>query len=105
MYRYRAEQIRPDQRRLAPGAESCILPRTLARRYAEVTTCEGETLKPDLDSLGNDPLSAAKNHSSVRGESVAWLEARRKGSQLLLVADSDFCRSSRKRKHDGIPSE
>ena len=55
-----------------------------------VTTCEGETLKPDLESWAINHIERRQSHSSVE-VSVAWLEAP-EGSQLLLVANEDFCR-------------
>lgn len=55
-----------------------------------VTTCEGQTIKPDLDSQAIAHIERRQSRSSV-DVSVAWLEAP-EGSQLLLVANSDFCR-------------
>ena len=61
-----------------------------------VTTCEGETLKPDLESWAINHIERRQRHSSVE-VSVAWLEAP-EGSQLLLVANEDFCHWQPKEK-------
>lgn len=55
-----------------------------------MTTCEGQTIKPDLDSQAIAHIERRQSRSSV-DVSVAWLEAP-EGSQLLLVENSDFCR-------------
>ncbi|MGK3575442.1 DUF1481 domain-containing protein, partial [Escherichia coli] len=54
------------------------------------TTTGGLTIKPDLDSQAIAHIERRQSRSSV-DVSVAWLEAP-EGSQLLLVANSDFCR-------------
>ncbi len=54
-----------------------------------VTTCEGQTVKPELESRATEHIQRRQRHSSVE-VSVAWLEAP-EGSQLLLVANEDFC--------------
>ena len=54
-----------------------------------MTTCEGQTVKPDLDTQALAHIERRQNHSSIE-VSVAWLEAP-EGSQLLLVANEDFC--------------
>ena len=54
-----------------------------------MTTCEGQTVKPDLDARALAHIERRQNHSSVE-VSVAWLEAS-EGAQLLLVANEDFC--------------
>ena len=61
-----------------------------------VTTCEGETLKPDLEAWAINHIERRQRHSSVE-VSVAWLEAP-EGSQLLLVANEDFCHWQPKEK-------
>ncbi len=55
-----------------------------------VQTCEGETVKPDLDAYALERVERRQSHSSA-AVSVAWLEAP-EGVQLLLVANEDFCR-------------
>lgn len=87
LYRYRAEQIRQTSDALRLGR--VILRQGRWHADHTVTTCEGETLKPDLDSWAISHIERRQNHSSVE-VSVAWLEAP-EGSQLLLVANSDFC--------------
>lgn len=88
LYRYRADQIRQisdalrQESRAAPGALACD--------GADCTTREGQTIKPDLDSQAIAHIERRQSRSSV-DVSVAWLEAP-EGSQLLLVANSDFCR-------------
>ncbi|XPE60928.1 DUF1481 domain-containing protein [Shigella flexneri] len=69
--------------------ESCCAGRWHAMEQT-VTTCEGQTIKPDLDSQAIAHIERRQSRSSV-DVSVAWLEAP-EGSQLLLVANSDFCR-------------
>ena len=54
-----------------------------------VTTCEGQTVKPELESWATEHIQRRQRHSSVE-VSVAWREAP-EGSQLLLVANEDFC--------------
>lgn len=87
LYRYRAEQIRQTSDALRQGRVMLRQGRWHANRT--VTTCEGQTVKPDLDTLALAHIERRQNHSSVE-VSVAWLEAP-EGSQLLLVANEDFC--------------
>ncbi|VFS68898.1 Protein of uncharacterised function (DUF1481) [Kluyvera cryocrescens] len=54
-----------------------------------VTTCEGETVKPDFDSRALGHIASRQSRSSAE-VSIAWLEAP-EGSQLLLVANQDYC--------------
>jgi Protein of unknown function (DUF1481). len=54
-----------------------------------VTTCEGQTIKPKLDSQAISYIERRQSQSS-KELSVAWLAAP-EGSQLLLVANEDFC--------------
>lgn len=51
-----------------------------------VTTCEGETLKPDLDSWAISHIERRQNHSSVE-VSVAWLEA---AGRIATFAGGEF---------------
>ncbi|MBZ0060668.1 MULTISPECIES: DUF1481 domain-containing protein [unclassified Leclercia] len=87
LYRYRADQIRQTSDALRQGR--VVLHQ--GRRHADgtVTTCEGQTLKTDLDSWATEHIARRQSHSSME-VSVAWLEAP-EGSQLLLVANEDFC--------------
>ncbi|HFZ8996806.1 TPA: DUF1481 domain-containing protein [Citrobacter freundii] len=88
LYRYRADQTRQTSDALRQGRVVLRQGRWHANRT--VTTCEGETIKPDLDSAAIAHIERRQSRSSV-DVSVAWLEAP-EGSQLLLVANSDFCR-------------
>ncbi|MGC6595273.1 DUF1481 domain-containing protein, partial [Escherichia coli] len=84
----RADQIRQTSDALRQGR--VILHQGRWHANHTVTTCEGETLKPDLESWAINHIERRPSHSSVE-VSVAWLEAP-EGSQLLLVANEDFCR-------------
>jgi len=88
LYRYRAEQIRQTSDALRQGRVVLRQGRWQANRT--VQTCEGKTVKPDLDSFALNRIEQRQTHSSA-AVSVAWLEAP-EGAQLLLVANSDFCR-------------
>lgn len=87
LYRYRANQIRQTSDALRQGRVVLRQGRWHADRT--VTTCEGETLKPDLDAWAISHIERRQQRSSIE-VSVAWLEAP-DGSQLLLVANEDFC--------------
>ncbi len=89
LYRYRADQIRQISDALRQGRVVLRRGRWHAMEQT-VTTCEGQTIKPDLDSQAIAHIERRQSRSSV-DVSVAWLEAP-EGSQLLLVANSDFCR-------------
>lgn len=89
LYRYRAGQIRQTSDALRLGRVVLRQGRWHAAERT-VTTCEGETLKPDLEPWAMNHIERRQRHSSM-DVSVAWLEAP-EGSQLLLVANSDFCR-------------
>ncbi|HAL2912795.1 TPA: DUF1481 domain-containing protein [Escherichia coli] len=89
LYRYRAAQIREISDALRQGRVVLRQGRWHAMEQT-VTTCEGQTIKPDLDSQAIAHIERRQSRSSV-DVSVAWLEAP-EGSQLLLVANSDFCR-------------
>ena len=85
----RADQIRQISDALRQGRVVLRQGRWHAMEQT-VTTCEGQTIKPDLDSQAIAHIERRQSRSSV-DVSVAWLEAP-EGSQLLLVANSDFCR-------------
>ncbi|MEB6381573.1 DUF1481 domain-containing protein [Leclercia adecarboxylata] len=87
LYRYRANQIRQTSDALRQGR--VVLYQGRWHNDGTVTTCEGQTLKPDLDSWATEHIARRQSHSSME-VSVAWLEAP-EGSQLLLVANEDFC--------------
>lgn len=63
LYRYRAEQIRQTSDALRLGR--VILRQGRWHADHTVTTCEGETLKPDLDSWAISHIERRQNHSSV----------------------------------------
>lgn len=87
LYRYRATQIRQTSDALRQGR--VVLRQGRWHANQTVTTCEGQTVKPDLDARALAHIERRQNHSSVE-VSVAWLEAS-DGAQLLLVANEDFC--------------
>jgi hypothetical protein len=72
LYRYRADQIRQTSDALRQGR--VILRQGRWHADNTVTTCEGETLKPDLESWAINHIERRQKHSSVE-VSVAWLEA------------------------------
>ncbi|XHI08490.1 DUF1481 domain-containing protein [Enterobacter hormaechei] len=87
LYRYRAEQLRQTSDALRQGR--VVLRQGRWHADGTVTTCEGQTVKPELESWATEHIQRRQRHSSVE-VSVAWLEAP-EGSQLLLVANEDFC--------------
>ena len=87
LYRYRAEQLRQTSdalrqgpRGAAPGALAC-------RRHGDHLRGQ-TTVKPELESWATE--HSASSAAFICGGGVAWLEAP-EGSQLLLVANEDFC--------------
>lgn len=88
LYRYRAEQIRQTSDALRQGR--VILRQGRWQADHTVQTCEGQTVKPDLDDYALNRIEQRQSRSAV-AVSVAWLEAP-EGAQLLLVANADFCR-------------
>ncbi|EKS7425080.1 DUF1481 domain-containing protein [Enterobacter ludwigii] len=87
LYRYRAEQIRQTSDALRQGR--VVLRQGRWHADGTVTTCEGQTVKPELETWATEHIERRQRHSSME-VSVAWLEAP-EGSQLLLVANEDFC--------------
>ncbi|MNZ44461.1 hypothetical protein D3C78_620930 [compost metagenome] len=87
LYRYRADQTRQTSDALRQGR--VVLRQGRWHADGSVTTCEGQTVKPDLDAWTKEHIERRQRHSSIE-VSVAWLEAS-EGSQLLLVANEDFC--------------
>nr|WP_272501574.1 DUF1481 domain-containing protein [Silvania confinis] len=87
LYRYRADQIRQTSDALRQGR--VVLQQGRRHPDGTVTTCEGLKLKPDFDNWATEHIARRQSHSSM-DVSVAWLEAP-EGSQLLLVANEDFC--------------
>lgn len=88
LYRYQAKHIRQTSDALHQGKVMLYQGRWHADQT--VTTCEGKTLTPQLDS---DALAyiASHQHPSSQEVSIAWLESS-EGIQLLLVSQEDFCR-------------
>lgn len=87
LYRYRAEQIRQTSDALRQGR--VVLRQGRWHADGTVTTCEGQTVKPELEAWATEHIERRQRHSSME-VSVAWLEAP-EGFQLLLVANEDFC--------------
>lgn len=55
-----------------------------------VVTCDGQRIRPNLDRRASQRIAQRQQRSSVP-LSIAWLESP-EGTQLLLVANEDFCR-------------
>ena len=87
LYRYRADQIRQTSDALRLG--KVVLRQGRWHADKTVTTCEGETVKPDFDSRALGHIASRQSRSTAE-VSIAWLEAP-EGSQLLLVANQDYC--------------
>lgn len=87
LYRYRAEQIRQTSDALRLG--KVVLRQGRWHADKTVTTCEGETLKPDFDARALEHIARRQSRSAA-DVSIAWLEAP-EGLQLLLVANQDYC--------------
>ncbi|WP_071609004.1 DUF1481 domain-containing protein [Entomohabitans teleogrylli] len=87
LYQYRASQIRQTSDALRSGR--VVLRQGRWQADGSVLTCEGQKIAPDLDSRAIAHIRQRQRHSSL-AVSVAWLEAP-EGSQLLLVANEDFC--------------
>lgn len=87
LYRYRAEQIRQTSDALHQGR--VVLRQGRWQANNTVQTCEGQTVKPELDTWALNHIAQRQSRSSL-AVSVAWLEAP-EGAQLLLVANEDFC--------------
>jgi len=87
LYRYRARQIRQTSDALRQGR--VVLHQGRWHQNHTITTCEGQTLTPDFEPRALSHIERRQSHSSA-DVSVAWLEAP-EGSQLLLVANEDFC--------------
>lgn len=86
LYRYHADRTRATSDALRVGN---VVLRQGRWNNGMVTTCEGDNLKPQLDEVSLQRIANRQRHSSFN-VSVAWLEAPA-GSQLLLVANEDFC--------------
>ncbi|WP_455426130.1 DUF1481 domain-containing protein [Dryocola sp. LX212] len=87
LYQYRATRMKATSEALRIG--KVVLRQGRWHRDGTVTTCEGETFRPRLDAPSLSHIARRQSHSSLE-VSIAWLEAP-EGSQLLLVANQDFC--------------
>ncbi len=87
LYQYRASQIKQTSDALRSGR--VVLRQGRWQGNGKILTCEGQTVSTALDDYAVALINRRQSHSSL-AVSVAWLEAD-KGSQLLLVANSDFC--------------
>ncbi|OAT31472.1 YjaH family protein [Buttiauxella ferragutiae ATCC 51602] len=87
LYQYQASQMKATSEALRTGR--VVLRQGRWHSNGTVTTCEGETIEPNLDSAALSHIANRQRHSSM-DVSIAWLEAP-EGSQLLLVANQDFC--------------
>ncbi|TDX10116.1 uncharacterized protein DUF1481 [Buttiauxella sp. BIGb0552] len=87
LYQYQATQTKATSEALRIGR--VVLRQGRWHSNGTVTTCEGETFEPKLDSVSLNHIANRQRHSSL-DVSIAWLEAP-EGSQLLLVANQDFC--------------
>ncbi|RJT18824.1 DUF1481 domain-containing protein [Buttiauxella izardii] len=87
LYQYQATQTKATSEALRIGR--VVLRQGRWHNNGTITTCEGETIEPKLDSVSLSHIANRQRHSSM-DVSVAWLEAP-EGSQLLLVANQDYC--------------
>lgn len=87
LYQYHATRMKATSEALRIG--KVVLRQGRWHRDGTVTTCEGETFRPKLDAPSLSHIARRQSHSSLE-VSIAWLEAP-EGSQLLLVANQDFC--------------
>jgi len=87
LYLYRARQMKEVSEALRIG--HVVLHQGRWHSNKTVTTCEGTLTTPKLD---NEALRfiERRQSNSASDVSIAWLEAP-EGSQLLLVANQDFC--------------
>lgn len=87
MYLYRARQMKEVSEALRTG--HVVLHQGRWHNNNTVTTCEGVQTTPKLDNTALRFIERRQSHSAS-AVSIAWLEAP-EGSQLLLVANQDFC--------------
>lgn len=87
LYRYRAEHIHQISDALRQG--NVVLHQGHWDTDQRVTTCDGQTVKPDLSARAFAHIARRQNTSRL-AVSIAWLEAP-EGAQLLLVANEDYC--------------
>ena len=87
LYLYRARQTREVSEALRIG--HVVLHQGRWHRDNTVTTCEGTLITPKLDNEALRFIERRQSNSTAE-VSIAWLEAP-EGTQLLLVANQDFC--------------
>lgn len=87
LYRYQAQQMRATSDALRAG--HVVLKQGRWHADGTVTLCDGPTIKPPLDARAISFIERRQAHSYI-DVSVAWLEAA-EGTQLLLVANQDYC--------------
>ncbi|ELQ6135518.1 DUF1481 domain-containing protein [Cronobacter dublinensis] len=87
LWQYRAAQMRNTSDALRAGR--VVLRQGRWNPDGTITTCEGQIVQPEFDRRAQERLSERQRHAKAR-VSAAWLEAP-EGTQLLLVANEDFC--------------
>lgn len=87
LWQYRATQMRNTSDALRAGR--VVLRQGRWNLDGTITTCEGQIVQPEFDRRAQERLSERQRHAKAR-VSAAWLEAP-EGTQLLLVANEDFC--------------
>lgn len=87
LYHYRARQIKEVSEALRVG--HVVLHQGRWNGNDTVTTCEGAVMPVKLDNESLRVIEQRQGRSAV-AVSIAWLEAP-EGSQLLLVANENFC--------------
>ncbi|QDX28590.1 DUF1481 domain-containing protein [Dickeya poaceiphila] len=87
LYQYDARRLLALSDSLRAGKVSLIQGRWSA---GQVTTCDGKTVRPDLDRASL-AMIAQQAERAAGPLSIAWLVSP-EGTQLLQVAEADFCR-------------
>ncbi|QBX69325.1 DUF1481 domain-containing protein [Serratia quinivorans] len=87
LYQYQARRVLELSNALRAGKVKLLQGRW---QQGVVQTCDGQTLKPDLDSSA-EAWIARRARNSSQPVNIAWLDAP-EGRELLLVANDDFCR-------------
>ncbi|MGO2370073.1 MAG: DUF1481 domain-containing protein [Serratia sp. (in: enterobacteria)] len=87
LYQYQARRVLEVSNALRAGKVKLLQGRW---QQGIVQTCDGQTLKPGLDGSAEAWIARRASNSS-QPVNIAWLEAP-EGSELLLVANDDFCR-------------
>ena len=87
LYQYQARRVLELSNALRAGKVKLLQGRW---QQGVVQTCDGQTLKPGLDSSA-EAWIARRARNSSQPVNIAWLDAP-EGRELLLVANDDFCR-------------